>query len=249
MNITAETTVDGVSTQHFTLGDVPGVLWTPPGPPTDRPLVLLVHGGGQHKEAPGVLARALRYAGRLGWAAAAIDAPGCGDRPRQAQDGPFFAGLRDKLAAGEPVTAELAGFNAERTAQAVPEWRATLDALQQAGHVGPVGLWGLSMGGAIGIPLVAAERRVGAAVLGTVAPHQQLTEAAARISVPVEYLVQWDDEFVPRAASLALFEALGSPDKSLHAYPGPHQAVPRHRVGSDELFFRRHLGSAASTSM
>ena len=35
-------------------------------------------------------------------------------------------------------------------------------------------------------------------------------EAAARITVPVEFLVQRDDERVPQAQSLALFDALAS---------------------------------------
>jgi hypothetical protein len=30
-------------------------------------------------------------------------------------------------------------------------------------------------------------------------------EAAARITVPVEFLLQWDDERVPRTQSLTLF--------------------------------------------
>jgi dienelactone hydrolase len=240
MEFSSETTVDGVSTHHFVLGEVPGVLWTPPEPPTDRPLVLLVHGGGQHKEAPGVLARAQRFAG-LGWAAAAIDAPGCGERPRTPLDEQFGTMLRARIAAGEPAGPHLARYNAERAAQAGPEWQATLDALQGAGHVGPVGIWGLSMGGAIAIPLVAAEPRIRAAVVGTVAPHEQLIAAARQIGIPVEYLVQWDDELIAREWSLSLFDAFASAEKSLQANPGPHAAVPHHRVEADALFLRRHL--------
>ncbi|MGH3120659.1 MAG: hypothetical protein ACRDND_06440 [Streptosporangiaceae bacterium] len=40
-------------------------------------------------------------------------------------------------------------------------------ALQDMGQAGgPVGYWGLSMGSAIGMPFVAAEPRIGAAVFG-----------------------------------------------------------------------------------
>jgi len=53
MRFTSETTSDGVSERLFTLGDIAGVLWSPPGAAGRRPLVLLGHGGGQHKKAPG----------------------------------------------------------------------------------------------------------------------------------------------------------------------------------------------------
>ena len=36
---------------------------------------------------------------------------------------------------------------------------------------------------------------------------------------PVESLVQWDDERLPRAQSLAVFDALASAEKTLHANP------------------------------
>jgi len=38
-------------------------------------------------------------------------------------------------------------------------------------------------------------------------------EAPAQITVRVEFLVQWDDEKVPRAASLALFDVFASAEK------------------------------------
>jgi alpha-beta hydrolase superfamily lysophospholipase len=67
-------------------------------------------------------------------------------------------------------------------------------------------------------------------------------EAAARITVPVELLVQWDDERVPRAHGLALFEALGSAEKTLHANPGKHHDLPLFETDSSLRFFARHLG-------
>jgi hypothetical protein len=50
-----------------------------------------------------------------------------------------------------------------------------------------VGYWGVSLGSAIGVPFVAAEPRVAAAVFG-LAGHA-LAEAAARVTVPVEFLL------------------------------------------------------------
>jgi len=62
------------------------------------------------------------------------------------------------------------------------------------------------------------------------------------ITVPVEFLVQWDDERVPRAHSLALFDALASAEKTLHANPGKHGEVPAFELDSTLRFFARHLG-------
>jgi dienelactone hydrolase len=241
MRFTSQTTVDGVSEHLFTLDDVPGVLWAPAGASGPRPLVLLGHGGGQHKKFPGVVARARRYVTSCGFAVAAIDAPGHGDRPRTEQDERSMAFIREGVAAGEPVGPYLARDNAARATRAVPEWRATLDALQELGVAGgPVGYLGLSMGSAIGIPLAAAEPRITAAVFG-LAGHEALAEAAAGVRIPVEFLLQWDDEMVPRDAGLALFDAFASPEKTLHANPGPHRGVPGFEVASSERFFTRHL--------
>ena len=52
------------------------------------------------------------------------------------------------------------------------------------------------MGGAVGVRLAAAETRITAAVLGLVA-SDGMTEAAASITIPVEFLLQWHDEAVP----------------------------------------------------
>ncbi|MGO8960237.1 MAG: dienelactone hydrolase family protein [Streptosporangiaceae bacterium] len=242
MRFTSETTADGVFERLFRLGDISGVLWTPAGSASGRPMVLLGHGGGQHKQAPGIVARARRYVTGCGFAAAAIDAPGHGDRARTAADERHATTIRQLIAAGEPIGPQIARDATARTAQAVPEWRATLDALQEAGHVsGPVGYWGVSMGSTMGIPLVAAEPRIVAAVFG-LAGHEVLAEVAAQVTVPVEFLLQWDDQLVPRASGLALFSAFGSREKTLHANSGGHVEVPRFEVDSSERFFGRHLG-------
>ena len=73
MRLTAETTSNGVSERLFTLDDIPGVLWSPAHATGSRPLVLLGHGGGQHKQLPGLVARAHRYVTACGFAVAAID--------------------------------------------------------------------------------------------------------------------------------------------------------------------------------
>ena len=66
-------------------------------------------------------------------------------------------------------------------------------------------------------------------------------ETAAQITVPVEFLVQWDDERVPRTQSLTLFDALASAEKTLHANVGRHGDLPSFETDSSLRFFARHL--------
>ncbi|MET1074578.1 MAG: alpha/beta hydrolase, partial [Umezawaea sp.] len=138
MHFTTTTSSDGVLERDFTVGDVPGVLWSPSTPSDHAPLVLIAHGGGQHKRAPGVLGRARRFATACGFHAAALDAPGHGDRPRTAADEEHVAALRQARASGEPIGPIVARLHLDLAARAVPEWRAALDALQDVTD-GPVG--------------------------------------------------------------------------------------------------------------
>ena len=82
MRFVSETSSGGVVEQLFTLGEIPGVLWTPAGAAGVRPLILMGHGGGQHKKAPGIMTRARRLVTEGGFAVAAVDVPGHGDRPK-----------------------------------------------------------------------------------------------------------------------------------------------------------------------
>lgn len=103
-----------------------------------------------------------------------------------------------------------------------------------------MGYYGLNMGTAIGVPLTAAEPRITAAVFGLHWPDA-LAEAARRITIPVEFDMQWDDEHIPREAALALFDAFASEEKSLHANAGRHKELPRFEADSAVRFFARHL--------
>lgn len=247
MRFASQTSSDGVTEQLFTLsstfGEIPGVLWTPDGAAGARPLILMGHGGGQHKKAPGVVARARRFATECGFAVAAVDAPAHGDRPRNEEHQRVIAEMRIRMQTGGDVTPVLAELHALLAEQSVPEWRAVLDALGELDHIGagPVGYWGISMGCGLGVPFIAAEPRVRAAVLGLNGAETS-ADAAAQITVPLEFLVQWDDEIVPRAASLALFDLFPSAEKTLHANTGKHGEVPMFELDSSLRFFTRHLG-------
>jgi dienelactone hydrolase len=243
MRFISRTSSDGVTERLFTLGEIPGVLWTPEEANGTRPLILMGHGGGQHKQAPGIVARARRFAAEGGFAVAAIDVPNHGGRPTDEAFDRIATEYRARASAGED-TAELdTAMYRLLVGPTVAEWQAVLSAAQQLDHIGggPVGYWGVSLGCAFGLPLVAAEPRVRAAVLG-LQGSPELTEVAAQITVPVQFLVQWDDEQMPRGQGLALFDAIGSAEKTLHANPGKHGDLPRFETDDSLRFFARHLG-------
>jgi hypothetical protein len=43
-----------------------------------------------------------------------------------------------------------------------------------------------------------------------------------KVTIPVLFVIQWDDECFDRQWPLELFDQLGAHDKRLHAYPGQH---------------------------
>jgi dienelactone hydrolase len=200
---------------------------------------LIGHGGSQHKRSPNILALARRLVRHLGFAAAAIDGPMHGER--------IEGGLEQTLDDVRRRTADRSPEQARQTnRQAREEWKATLDALQTVEGVGagPVGYWGLSMGTIFGLPFVASEPRIDAAVLGLMGIDPDSPARAARsLEIPVLFLVQWDDELAPRDYALALFDAIGSNDKAMHVNPGIHVAVPVEEIAASERFFEKHLGA------
>ena len=239
MRFTSEQRLDdGVLERGFTLGEVPGVLWTPGTSPT--PLILSGHNGGLHKRLPRLVARARHYAAEYGFAVAAIDAPGHGDRPRSAVDEQARADLRRAVEAGEPAGEIVGAFIVPLVEKAVPEWRATLDALLSLPEIGgPVGYEGMT---AIGIRLAVAEPRISAVnffaqgfVPGT------LREEARQVTIPLQFLMQWDDEGMERQPVLDLFDAFGTREKTLHANLGGHAGTPWFEVDDGARFFSRHL--------
>jgi dienelactone hydrolase len=244
VRITDESVTDGVREQLFVLGKIPGALWTPADAVGPRPLVLVGHGGGQHRKGWEVTSRAIPFVQQCGYAVAAIDAPGTGDRPEHPEVRRLVAISTEREAAGLPPGPERRALYDVVGDELVPDWRTTIDALQQlavVGPDGPVGYYGLSAAGETGFRLVAAEPRISAAVLGLIGA-EWLAEPASRITVPVELVLQWDDEGNPRDQVMALFDALGSTEKTLHANPGGHFRVPSFEIDSSIRFFTRHLG-------
>ena len=62
-----------------------------------------------------------------------------------------------------------------------------------------------------------------------------LIEAARRITVPVQFLLPRDEQYVDRQPMLALFDAFASKDKTLLANSGTHRSMRRHATTFVEL--------------
>lgn len=240
----SESTDGGVTERRFDIvvGDetVPGLLWTPEGATGTRPLMMFGHGGSQNKRVANILAMAEDYVRTCNYAAVAIDGPGHGDRvtPEQAE------ALRSDNDARRAAV---------RAVDTTPEWMAVLSAVQDLEYVGkgPVGYWGVSMGTRVGVPFVAADRRIDAAVLGLFGLFEEGTlvkegfAAAARsIEVPLIFVFQWDDTLMRRDDGLKLFDAFGSKRKAMHINPGGHVDIPNSERATWKPFFVHHLGEA-----
>ncbi len=241
MHFTTELRLDdGVVERDFALGEIPGILWTPEFVSAPVPLILLGHPGGLHPMHPRLQQRAQRAAAN-GFAAATIELPGSGDRPRLPGVEQARADLHRALAHGDPVEEIVDRLILPLVTMAVPEWQASLDALFALPEIGgPVGYSGGVI--SIGIRLAVAEPRIAAAGLfaGSFVPTA-MVEEARHVTIPLHVLLQWDDEGNDRQRALDLFDAFGSKEKTLYANMGGHTGVPQFAGEDAARFFARHL--------
>ncbi len=95
---------------------------------------------------------------------------------------------------------------------------------------------------AIGIRLAVVEPRISAGLLfaGSFVPNT-LFEEARQVTIPLQVLLQWDDEGNDRQRALDLFDAFGSEEKTLHANLGGHTGIPSFELDAAARFFTRHL--------
>lgn len=181
MHVTSEHRLDDhVLERRFTVGDIPGILWTPETPAEPTPLILVGHPGGLDMMYPRVSTRA-RHAVAAGYAAATIELPGSGARPRSADAEKARAELRHAVAVGEPVTDDVVDrLVLPLVEKSVPEWQSALDAVLELPEIcGPVGYSGGVI--AIGVRLAVVEPRIAAALLyaGSFLPRSMFEEGAS----------------------------------------------------------------------
>ncbi len=220
---------------------VPTVLWTPEGAVGPLPIVLVGHGGGGDRRARWVTAMAQGLASEHGIATLAIDGPVNGNRDTNTDEA---RELRDRDRDEYRRRYYMAKYD-----EMIADWRGALDVAQALSDVGegPAGYWGLSMGTRFGLPLVVAEPRIGVAVLGLfgIKPgteaNQRVYDDAPKVAIPVLFLQQLGDQQVGGRASAALFDALGTDDKRLHANLGGHPEVPEDEMVESRRFLAMRL--------
>ena len=218
---------------------IPGVVWYPATPSGPRPLVLMGHGGGGHKRNERMVMLGRLFAGDYGWWAAAID-------------GPAHGGRGSVTDASDPAYRQM-WQRPETVQDMIDDWQATLDALSALGDVDTarVGYLGVSMGTMFGLPYVASDSRVRVAVLGKAGMRGSSVQRsgidtyfktyAPRVTIPVLFVMQWDDERFERDGQLELFDSLGARDKRLHAYPGQHADNGPESFEVAAAFLKRYL--------
>ena len=260
MEIISEKVEDGVVRRRFDLeveGEVvPGLHWWPEGG-SGGPTILFGHGGFQSKEAPNIVEMAESLARTRGWASVALDAPGHGERRteeqvrqqeetlRRLRDGTTDPAAARRAPRPSATDAPSSTARESREPRMVREWKALLDVLDASDDARPpaYGYWGVSMGARYGIPLVATEPRVRAAVLGLfwLLPDPAFRAAVESITIPILFLFQYHDELMTPESGLKLWDAFGSTEKTVHITPGPPVGIPPFERDSSALFFGRHL--------
>ncbi len=210
---------------------VPGVYWQPVT--GAQRLVLLGHGGTTHKKVE-YIAQVATMLGQRGIAALAIDGPGHGARVAERWE-------------DDPTRFPAMWHSEGGTQTVIRDWAAALDFIEAEQGQRPTGWWGLSMGTMMGLPVTASDPRITVALLGlmgTWGPNSDdLRRLAEKVTCPVRFLVQWDDEVVPRDDCFELFGLLGTRKKTMHVNPGAHAEVPAFEIAGSVAYLDRHLGA------
>lgn len=215
---------------------VPALVHEPAGA---RGLLLLGHGGGQGKDAPGFVELAQRYAAGTGLAVACIDAVDHGERRPTGEVSPDLP----------------RAWHSTAIPTMVADWQAVAAALADR-HGPPLAYVGFSMGSIFGVPVVAAMPTVAAAVfvvgglpegpwLDDPALEPRLLEAAAGLAHTQLLLVNTtDDELFPVAGAHRLFAAVPGPRKRLLFHPGGHDDWSDELLGGTVDFVTRFTRQA-----
>jgi hypothetical protein len=69
----------------------------------------------------------------------------------------------------------------------------------------------------------------------------RFAQDAPKITLPLLFHVQWDDELFSRDGQFELFDLFGARDKRLIAFPGPHGAAAPAAIQAWCEFVEQHL--------
>ncbi|MDO9279502.1 MAG: dienelactone hydrolase family protein [Polaromonas sp.] len=215
---------------------VPTRVWSSNMGASPAPLVLVGHGGSGHKASQLVIDIAEPLVKNHGFVVAAIDGPVHGARRAIFDDGVAVRQeFRDLWATGKSIDGM------------VNDWQAVIDFLGRLPEVNAeaVGWYGISMGTAYGLPLVAANPKIKAAVLGmwgtSRVASERLVIDAAHIHCPVLFQQKADDELFTSQGQSELFDAIASRNKTHRIYPGLHTDPKDEQLRDIEAFLVQHL--------
>ncbi len=197
---------------------IPGMLWTPDPARGPCPLVLIQHGGSGHKRDDSILTLVEHLVGVDRFAVAAIDGPIHGQRRVQpTSDRSELLTEFLQYWASDPHVDDMAN-----------DWLHLIDSLAALPVIdaGRMAWYGLSMGTAYGLAVVARCKRIQTAVLGKWSANHansgHLLVEGPNVSARTLFIQHWDDDIFDRAGTLSVFESLGATEKFLMICPGPH---------------------------
>jgi dienelactone hydrolase len=129
----------------------------------------------------------------------------------------------------------------------VEDWKAALDEVCGRPEIDPkrIAWYGISMGTAYGLPLVAADVRIRAAVLGMWGtcrkPSERLEKDALNVQIPVLFQTKSEDEIFTMEGQSALFNLLKSSRKRIVSYPGGHTDPKGKQLEETIEFLQKYL--------
>ena len=233
----------GNATKEFRISregkrDITGAVWLPQNPVPGKTLMCFGHGAsGDRYQAP-ITHLAGRFIGEAGLPVLSIDGP--------------VHGLRQVGEGGRKAFGP--EFQRESCVSDMTEdWHLAIDAAQSLPEVGQAKLayFGLSMGSIFGIPLIASRQDLVVATLGLFGvqdnfPHgDEFIAAARKITCPLLFLMQLEDELFGREGYLKVFDTFASQDKRLHANPGLHPEIPAEEIDFAFQFLVSHIQGTA----
>ena len=216
--------------------DIPVALWVPTKGDRPYPLVMVGHGGSGHKTSDLVLDAVKELVEPLKIAVLAIDGPVHGARRVDSKDGVAVRQeFRDLWSRGGEVDSM------------VEDWKAALDNVCSRPEIDAerIAWYGVSMGTAYGLPVLAADARIRAAVLGMWGtcrkPSERLEKDALKILIPVLFQTKSADEIFTVGGQSALFNLLKSSQKRIVSYPGGHSDPKGEQLKEAVEFLQTHL--------
>lgn len=194
---------------------VAGRVWHSQVSSGTRPLLLIGHQEAEDKNSPEVQELVKILCGKYGFVIATMDGPLHGARRFGTTDSELMKMEFDQL--------WLDGD--ESISSMTLDWKLTVDALCELQEVDSrcIGYFGLSMGTAYGIEVLASDLRISAAVLGQWGGHrahqERLLQSLQRINCPIEFYAYEKDPNIQQQKTF--FEAFRAKEKQWQLYSKP----------------------------